>query len=87
MRDELNFYINGEWVESDSSETIEVVNPANEEIIGHVTAGSKQDINSAVMAANEAFKLFSQTSKNERIAYLEAIIKEYVSVSTMPSII
>ena len=77
MRDELNFYINGEWVESDSSETIEVVNPANEEIIGHVTAGSKQDINSAVMAANEAFKLFSQTSKNERIAYLEAIIKEY----------
>ena len=77
MRDELNFYINGEWVESDSSETIEVVNPANEEIIGHVTAGSKQDINSAVKAANEAFKLFSQTSKNERIAYLEAIIKEY----------
>ncbi len=77
MRDELNFYINGEWVESDSSETIEVVNPANEEIIGHVTAGSKQDINSAVKAANEAFKLFGQTTKKERIEYLEAIIKEY----------
>ena len=77
MRDELNFYINGEWVESDSSETIEVVNPANEEIIGHVTAGSKQDINSAVNAANEAFKSFGQTTKKERIEYLEAIIKEY----------
>ena len=77
MRDELNFYINGEWVESDSSETIEVVNPANEEIIGHVTAGSKQDINSAVKAANEAFKSFGQTTKKERIEYLEAIIKEY----------
>ncbi len=77
MRDELNFYINGEWVESDSSETIEVVNPANEEIIGHVTAGSKQDINSAVKAANEAFKSFGQTTKKEKIEYLEAIIKEY----------
>ncbi|MDC3152752.1 aldehyde dehydrogenase family protein [SAR86 cluster bacterium] len=77
MRDELNFYINGEWVESDSSETIEVVNPANEEIIGHVTAGSKKDINSAVKAANEAFKSFGQTTKKERIEYLEAIIKEY----------
>ena len=77
MRDELNFYINGEWVDSDSSETIEVVNPANEEIIGHVTAGSKQDINSAVKAANEAFKSFGQTTKKERIEYLEAIIKEY----------
>ena len=77
MRDELNFYINGEWVESDSSETIEVVNPANEEIIGHVTAGSKQDINSAVKAANEAFKSFGQTTKKERIEYLENIIKEY----------
>ena len=66
MRDELNFYIDGEWVESNSSETIEVVNPASEEIIGHVSAGSKQDINSAVIAANEAFKSFSQISKNER---------------------
>ncbi|MDG1202838.1 MAG: hypothetical protein P8N65_03130, partial [SAR86 cluster bacterium] len=36
MKDKLNFYINGQWVESDSKERIEIINPANEELIGHV---------------------------------------------------
>ena len=34
MKDKLDFYINGEWVSSSSAETIEVVNPANDEVIG-----------------------------------------------------
>ena len=41
MKDKLNFYINGKWVESKSKEKIEIINPANEELIGHVTAGTK----------------------------------------------
>jgi aldehyde dehydrogenase (NAD+) len=44
MKDKLQFYINGSWVDSESNEKIEVINPANEEIIGHVTAGTKGDI-------------------------------------------
>ena len=28
MKDKLDFYINGQWVQSESSETIEVINPA-----------------------------------------------------------
>ena len=55
MKDKLDFYINGSWVESESTEKIEVINPANEELIGHITAGTKGDINSAVKAAYEAF--------------------------------
>ena len=54
MKDKLNFYINGSWVESESTEKIEVINPAKEELIGHITAGAKGDINSAVKAAFEA---------------------------------
>ena len=42
MKDKLNFYINGQWVESDSKERIEIINPANEELIGHVTSGTKE---------------------------------------------
>ena len=34
MKDKLDFYINGAWVQSASSEKIEVINPANEEVIG-----------------------------------------------------
>ena len=77
MKDKLDFYINGSWVESESTEKIEVINPANEELIGHITAGTKGDINSAVKAAFEAFKTYQYTTKEERIELLNNIIAEY----------
>ena len=77
MKDKLDFYINGSWVESESTERIEVINPANEELIGHITAGTKGDINSAVKAAFEAFKTYQYTTKEERIELLNNIIAEY----------
>ena len=77
MKEKLQFYINGAWVESDSSERIEVINPANEELVGHVTAGTAADIDKAVQAANEAFKTYQDTSKDERIEILNNIITEY----------
>ena len=77
MKDKLQFYINGSWVDSESNEKIEVINPANEEIIGHVTAGTKGDIDRAVAAAFQAFSSFQYTSKNERMELLNNIISEY----------
>ena len=77
MKDKLDFYINGTWVESESIEKIEVINPANEELIGHITAGTKNDINNAVQAAYEAFKTYQYTSKEERIELLNNIVAEY----------
>ena len=77
MKDKLNFYIDGSWVESKSKERIEVINPANEELIGHITSGTKDDINIAVMAASKAFKTYQLTSKVDRIELLNNIIAEY----------
>ena len=77
MKDKLQFYINGSWVDSESNEKIEVINPANEEIIGHVTAGTKGDIDKAVAAAFQAFSSYQYTSKEERIELLNNIISEY----------
>ena len=77
MKDKLQFYINGAWVESDSSEKIEVINPANEELVGHVSAGTKNDIDKAVKAANQAFTTYQHTSKNDRIELLNNVISEY----------
>ncbi len=77
MSNDLNFYINGEWMKSDSNDLIDVINPANEEVIGQITAGTKEDIDIAVKAAAEAFKTFSTTTQDERIELLKAIIKEY----------
>ncbi len=77
MSNDLNFYINGEWVNSESNETIDVINPANEEIIGQVTAGTKEDIGKAVSAALNAFSSYQQTTKAQRIELLKNIITEY----------
>ncbi|WP_257349853.1 aldehyde dehydrogenase family protein [Pseudalkalibacillus decolorationis] len=77
MRNELKHYINGEWVESTGTETMEVINPATEEVIGHISLGTKEDLDLAVQAAREAFPSFSQTSKEYRIDLLEKIADEY----------
>jgi aldehyde dehydrogenase (NAD+) len=77
MKDKFQCYINGSWVNSESNEKIEVINPANEEIIGHVISGTKEDIDKAVAAAFQAFSSFQYTSKEERIELLNNIISEY----------
>jgi aldehyde dehydrogenase (NAD+) len=50
-------FINNEFVPSvDSSEMIQCFNPATEEVILSVVAGSAKDIDVAVAAARNAFK-------------------------------
>ena len=77
MKNKLDFFINGKWILSDSGEKIEVINPANETLIGHVTAGTKQDVDMAVSAALDAFETFQYSSKNDRIELLNNVISEY----------
>jgi len=72
-----NFYINGEWVAPTTSELLDVINPATEQPIGQIAMGGVEDVNKAVAAAKAAFDSFSQTTKEERIALLEAIIAKY----------
>src|SRR3989440_5262112 len=64
VRDKL--YIGGEWVEPATDKTIEVVNPATEEVIGRVPEGAPQDVDRAVAAAREAFETWSVTPLDVR---------------------
>ena len=48
--------IDGKWVDARSGETFSVEDPATEEIIAHVPAGDKADIDLAVAAARRAFE-------------------------------
>src|SRR3954447_4471301 len=64
VRDKL--YIGGEWVEPSGDGTIEVVNPATEEVIGRVPEGTPADVDRAVAAAREAFKTWSVTPMQVR---------------------
>ncbi len=49
-------YIGGEWVDSDSGETFESVNPANGETIGVFPRSSAADVDRAVEAAKSAYR-------------------------------
>jgi aldehyde dehydrogenase (NAD+) len=73
----LKFYINGQWVDPVKPATIDVVNPATEEVYTKIAAGSAADVDKAVAAARAAFPAFSQTSKAERVALLKRIIASY----------
>jgi phenylacetaldehyde dehydrogenase len=48
--------IDGKWVDARSGQTFAVEDPATEEIIAHVPAGDKADIDLAVAAARRAFE-------------------------------
>ncbi len=77
MREYLKFYINGAWVDPATPLQIDVINPATEAVAGHISMGSAVDVDRAVKAARAAFASYSQTSVDERVALLEAIIVEY----------
>ncbi len=77
MKNERNFYIDGKWVTPHSTKTLEVLNPANEEVVGTITLGDQEDVNRAVAAAKKAFQTFSKTTVAERAALLEKIIAAY----------
>ncbi|RSN09524.1 aldehyde dehydrogenase family protein [Nonomuraea sp. WAC 01424] len=59
-------YIGGSWNASTSDESIEVANPATEEIIDRVPAGTPDDVEAAVSAARGAFPAWAETSATQR---------------------
>ena len=77
MRENRQFYINGEWVDPMSPNSFDVINPATEEVCGHISMGSEADVDKAVAAAKAAFQTFSRTSTQERIELLESCIAVY----------
>ncbi|MCH8200685.1 MAG: aldehyde dehydrogenase family protein, partial [Chloroflexi bacterium] len=66
-------FIGGKWVDSTGSKMIEVINATTEQVMGRVPEGTPEDVDKAVAAAKAAFETWSQTTKEERAKYLQAI--------------
>jgi aldehyde dehydrogenase (NAD+) len=77
MRNYSKFYINGQWVDPAEPKTVEVVNPATEQVSGKIASGSAVDVDRAVKAARKAFASWSLTSREERLKVLQRILEEY----------
>ncbi|MFS0821990.1 NAD-dependent succinate-semialdehyde dehydrogenase [Bacillus sp. 1P02SD] len=66
-------YINGEWKESNSGKTLEVINPATSERIQDVAFGGTEETKEAIAAATESFPTWKKTTGKERGQYLEKV--------------
>ncbi|MGH2455005.1 MAG: gamma-aminobutyraldehyde dehydrogenase [Candidatus Limnocylindria bacterium] len=66
-------FIDGDWSDAASGETIEVINPATEEVIAHVPRGDEADVDRAVAAARSAFEAWSLTTPAERSTALHKL--------------
>jgi succinate-semialdehyde dehydrogenase/glutarate-semialdehyde dehydrogenase len=71
--------IGGEWRQAASSEEIEVVNPATEEVVGSVPSAGAADVELAVATARRAFPEWAATDVEQRahvLAKAAALIEE-----------
>ena len=66
-------YIDGKWVPAGRDGKIEIINPANEQVIGSVPVGTEGDVNAAISAPRARFPSWSKSSIEERQGYLNAI--------------
>jgi len=69
-------FINGRFVNSSSSKVIEVINPANEEVIAQVADGTVEDTQKAIDSSYEAQKEWARLASIERAGYLKKIASE-----------
>ena len=66
-------YIGGRWVSAESQQTIDVVNPANGDLVASVPAAGEKEVDAAVSAAKQAFPAWSATSASERASVIHKI--------------
>lgn len=62
----LKNYINGEWVESKTTQYEDVYNPATKEVIAQVPISTKEDLDYAVEVAAKAFEDWKQVPVQKR---------------------
>lgn len=79
-------YINGEWT-GENLGRIDVINPANGEVVGTVPNGGENETRNAIQAAHEAFQTWSKTTAKVRNEYLkrfnELILKNVTELAEL----
>ena len=66
-------FIDGKWQNSSSSENYEVINPANEEVLGLAPKASKEDVDKALKSAQRGLEIWRNTSPWQRSYVLRKI--------------
>ena len=77
MLNKKQFYINGQWVDPNTPNNFEVINPCNEDPCAVISLGSKEDTDTAVKSAKDAFETWKETTKEDRLNYLKKLLSVY----------
>jgi|TARA_B110000263_G_C15312224_1_gene514298 aldehyde dehydrogenase (NAD+) len=89
MNIQNKLFINGEFVESQSGKTFEVLNPFDNSVITNVSEAQEEDIDKAVIAAREAFPSWRDMSAMDRghllLKLADAIEKDSSYLSKLES--
>ena len=75
IKSDYQLFIDGEFVEPQSNESIPTINPATEEVLAHVAVANDADVDAAVRAARRAFQKWSKLPGSERAKYLYRIAR------------
>ncbi|MCG3864225.1 MULTISPECIES: NAD-dependent succinate-semialdehyde dehydrogenase [unclassified Photobacterium] len=74
-------FINGQWSDAFSGKTVNITNPATDEVIGHVPLMGVEETNIAIDAADKAYRLWSKTTAKHRSVILRQWYELIVSHS------
>lgn len=75
--DARQFYINGAFVDPIAGTELAIMNPSHDTTCGTVMLGGTEDGEAAIASAKHAYVSWSQTSLEERVALVEAILAQY----------
>ncbi|RUW67117.1 aldehyde dehydrogenase family protein, partial [Mesorhizobium sp. M1E.F.Ca.ET.063.01.1.1] len=77
MSHDLQFYIDGAWVDPVVPNSFDVIDPSTEDAFAQISLGTKADVDRAVAAAKRAFASFGFTEVGERLDILNRVIEIY----------
>ena len=60
MYEKFGQFIDGKWQQSSDGDTYEVINPANEEIIGRASKATSKDVDAALKSAAKGLQVWKK---------------------------
>ena len=77
MSHNMQFYIDGAWVDPVVPHPYDVIDPSTEDAFEQISLGSKADVDKAVVAARRAFLTYGRASVGERLELLQRVVDIY----------
>lgn len=75
LKEQYELFINGEFIPPVDGNYFETINPADDQVISKIAEASDEDVDKAVVAAEKAFKKWSEMPGKERGKYIFRIAR------------